>query len=237
MIVDTVLATMLLAATLAQPASSPAFQTVASSRMVAAAQARLLASLGSDGASARISVVGKPEDVTVLPGHLALDARQPAGHLPRERVGIPVDVSVNGEVVRRATVWFAVSVHRDVLGYSADAPRGSLPAALKLTRQGADVADVHGDLVADPSQLDGMRLRHAVLAGSPVLLEDFERVPDVDRQQRVEVDVAYGAIRMQTKGTAQAPGSAGDIVPVQVDGADVPVHARVTRKGVVEVDQ
>jgi len=232
-----VFATMLLAAALTRPSSSPALQTVASSRMVAAAQARLVASLGSDGANARISVVGKPEDVTVLPGHLALDARRPAGRLPRERVGIPVDVSVNGEVARRATVWFAVSVERDVLGYSTDAPRGSLPAALKLARQDTDVAAVHGDLVADPSQLEGLRLRHAVLAGSPVLLEDFERIPDVDRQERVEVIVAYGAIRMRTKGTAQSPGGTGDIVPILVDGADAPVHARVTSKGVVEVDQ
>jgi len=236
-IVGTVFATMLLATMLTQPTAAPALQTVASSRLVAVAQARLVASLGSDGPNARISVVGKPEDVTVLPGHLSLNARQPAGHLPRERVGISVDVSVNGEVVRRATVWFAVSVHREVLGYSADAPKGSLPTALKLVRQDADVAAVHGDLVADPSQLEGMRLRHAVLAGSPARLEDFERIPDVDRQERVEVDVAYGAVRMRTKGTAQAPGSTGDIVPVLVDGADAPVHARVTSKGVVEVDQ
>lgn len=230
-------ATMALAATLTRSVSSPSFQTVTSTRMVAAAQARLVASLGSNGARAQVSVVGKPEDVTVLPGRLVLDARKPGGRLPRERIGIAVDVRVNAEVVRTATVWFAVSVHRDVLGYSVDAPRGSLAAALKLSRQDADVAAVHGDLVVDPAQLNGMRLRHAVLAGSPVLLQDFERIPDVDRQERVEVDVAYGAIRMQTKGTAQAPGSTGSTVPVLVDGADVPVRARVTGKGVVEVDQ
>jgi flagella basal body P-ring formation protein FlgA len=84
-------------------------------------------------------------------------------------------------------------------------------------------------------QLGGTRLRHAVLAGSMVRADDFERIPDVDRQQRVHVEVALGAIRMQARGTAIAKGDAGDVVPVLVDGAESPVRARVVDKGEVEV--
>ena len=97
------------------------------------------------------------------------------------------------------------------------------------------MAAARGEPVRDARQIDGMRLRHAVLAGSMVRVGDFERVPDVDRQQRVHVDVALGAIRMQAQGTAIAKGDAGDVVPVLVDGAVSPVRARVTDKGEVEV--
>lgn len=215
--------------------ASPMLQTVASMRIVDVARSELDACLGNDKAVAQVSIVGKPEDVQVLPGKLTINARKPEGRWPRARVGMPVDISVNGEVVRSATVWFAVSVHHDIPGYATDAAMGTLASALKFVPHDADVAALQSGLVTDPHQLDGMRLRHAVLAGSPVLLEDFEHIPDVDRQQRVDVSASYGVIKLETKGTAIGRGNTGDTVLVLVDGAETPVHARVTDKGVVQV--
>ncbi|HUB90314.1 MAG TPA: flagellar basal body P-ring formation chaperone FlgA [Dyella sp.] len=216
-------------------AASPLLQTVPAARIVAVAQAEMDARLGNDKATAQLAVVGKPEDVQVLAGKLALKARQPEGRWPRSRVSVPVEVSVNGTVVRSATVWFAVSVQREVPTYALDASLGTAASALKFVSHDADIAALQGSLVTDPHQLDGMRLRHAVVAGSPVVLEDFERIPDVDRQQRVEVLESYGVIKLEAKGTAIGHGNAGDTVLVQVDGAEAPVRARITDKGVVQV--
>jgi flagella basal body P-ring formation protein FlgA len=227
-------AMLLLAVSVPALASSP-LQTVAAARLVDAAQAQLDACLGSDKAAAQVSVVGKPEDVQVLGGRIALQARKPAGRWPRARVSVPVDVLVDGAVVRSTTVWFAVSVSHDMAAYSTDAAIGTDASALKFASQAEDVAALQGTPITDPHQLDGMRLRHAVLAGSPVVLEDFERIPDVDRQQRVEVLASYGVIRLDAKGTAIGRGNAGDTVLVQVDGAEAPVRARVTDRGVVQV--
>jgi flagella basal body P-ring formation protein FlgA len=215
--------------------ASPMLQTVASVRIVDIARGELDACLGDDKAVAQVDVVGKPEDVQVLSGAIAIKARKPEGRWPRARVGMPVDISVNGQLVRSATVWFAVSVHRDVPGYAADAAMGTAAPALKFALHDEDVAMLQSAVVTDPSQLAGMRLRHPVLAGSPVLIEDFERIPDVDRQQRVDVMATYGVITLQTKGTAINRGNAGDTVLVLVDGAETPVHARITDKGVVQV--
>lgn len=227
-------AVLLLAFPLLLPAS-PVVQSVASARIVDAARAELDACLGADKSAAQVEIVGKPEDVKVLAGAVAIKARKPEGRWPRARVGMAVDISVNGEVVRSATVWFAVSVHRDVPAYAADAVIGTLASALKVTPQDVDVATLQSPIVVDPHQLDGMRLRHAVVAGSPVLLEDFERIPDVDRQQRVDVTVHYGVVTLRTKGTAIGRGNTGDIVQVLVDGGETPVQTRVTDKGVVQV--
>jgi len=216
-------------------AASPSLQTVPAVRIIDAAQTELDACLGGDKAAAQVTVVGKPEDVQVLAGALVLKARKPEGRWPRARVGVPVDVVVNGQVMRSTTVWFSVDVQREVPTYAVDAAMGTLASGLKFVPHDADVAAVQGDIVSDPHQLDGMRLRHAVMAGSPVLLEDFEHVPDVDRQQRVNVLASYGVIKLQAKGTAIGRGNAGDTVLVQVDGAEAPVHARVTDRGVVQV--
>lgn len=228
------LASLLLALSVSA-AASPSLQTVPAARIVNVAQAEMDACLGHDKATAQVDVIGRPEDVQVLAGKLTLKARKPEGRWPRSRVSVPVDVSVDGAVVRSATVWFAVSIQRDVPTYAADAPLGTLASALKFVPHAADIAALQGSLVTDPHQLDGMRLRHAVVAGSPEVLEDFERIPDVDRQQRVEVLESYGVIRLEAKGTAIGRGNAGDTVLVQVDGAEAPVRARITDKGVVQV--
>jgi len=226
---------LLMTVSLTVLATPRASQRVAALRIVAAARARVDARLGSEAATAKVSVVGAPTDVSVPAGAVRLAVHPPTGRWPRARIGVPVDVVVDGRVVRSTTVWFALEVQRKVLSYAADAPIGTVAESLKLVPRDVDIAAARGEPVLDPQQVDGMRLRHAVLAGSMARFEDFERIPDVDRQQRVHVEVALGAIRMRAQGTAIATGNAGDVVSVLVDGAESPVRARVVDKGEVEV--
>jgi flagella basal body P-ring formation protein FlgA len=231
-----ILSIVLLAAAPAIVSAAPqATQRIAAARIVAAARAQVDARLGSEAATSKVSVIGAPADISVPAGTVGLVVRPLAGRWPRARAGVPVAVTVDGKVARSTTVWFALEVQRKVLSYAGDAALGTAAGALTLVPRDVDMAAARGEPVRDARQIDGMRLRHAVLAGSMVRVGDFERVPDVDRQQRVHVDVALGAIRMQAQGTAIAKGDAGDVVPVLVDGAVSPVRARVTDKGEVEV--
>jgi len=231
------LATMLVWPSSALLASPRALQRVDASRLIAAARGQVDEKLGAERDSAQVAVVGKPEDVMVPAGAVSLQLHPLQGRWPRARVGVPVDICVDGRVVRSAAVWFALDVHRQVLGYAADAAAGTSGVALKLVPVDADVVLVQGDLVADPHELDHMRLRHPVMAGSVAVREDFERIPDVDLRERVQVKVAFGSIHMQAKGTATTRGNVNDVVSVLVDEAEAPVHARVIGKGVVEVVQ
>jgi flagella basal body P-ring formation protein FlgA len=226
---------LLMTASLTALATPRASQRVAATRIVAAARAQVDARLGHEAAAAKVSVVGAPKDVSVPAGAVSLTVRALTGRWPRARIGVPVDVVVDGRVARSATVWFALEVQREILSYAADAPIGAAAESLKLVSSDVNIAAARGEPVRNPQQIDGMRLRHAVLAGSMVRIEDFERVPDVDRQQRVHVALALGAIHMQAQGTAIAAGNAGDVVTVLVDDAESPVRARVIDKGEVEV--
>jgi flagella basal body P-ring formation protein FlgA len=228
---------MLVAVSLQTWAAAPVFQSVEAARIVAAARTQIDTRLAGDRATAAVTVIGAPEDVVVVPGKVTLKVHALTGRWPRARVGVPVDISVNDHMVRSATVWFALSVHRSVLTYTADAAIGTSAASLKLASQDAGVASVQGELPQSPHDVDGMRLRRPVLAGAVVVREDFEPMPDVDRQQRVQILVALGAIHLQARGTSNGKGNTGDIIPVLVDGAEAPVHARITDKGVVEVVQ
>ncbi|ULU23704.1 flagellar basal body P-ring formation chaperone FlgA [Dyella terrae] len=211
-------------------------QTVVASRLVDAAQIVLRERLPGNG-DATLSTMGAPEDVRVPTGAVSIKARDVSGRWPRSRVGVPVDVLVDGRVVRSATVWFAVSVRGKALTYSEDAAMGVPAQSLRTQAADIDMAALQETPVESPEALDGLRLRRPVQAGAPVLSSDFEKIPDVDRREKVRVLASYGAIHLTTHGVANSTGNAGDVVPVLVDGADVPVRARVTDKGVVEVVQ
>lgn len=232
-----VLLSLLMTAPLAAGATTRASQRIDAARLVAAARAQIDARLGSERETARITVVGMPEDLTVPAGTITLSLHPLTGRWPRARIGVPVEIGVDGRVVRSATVWFALDLHREVLSYAGNVPLGASAASLKLVPRDVDVAAVQGEVVQDLHDVNGMRLRRPALAGEVVVREDFERVPDVDRRGRVRVMVASGAIHMQARGTAMASGNAGDVVPVLVDSAEAPVRARITDRGVVEVVQ
>lgn len=211
-------------------------QVVPGSRLAGAAEGALREHLSTQG-EVTLTTIGTPEDVHVQGGELRLQVHPISGRWPRPRVGVPVDVMVDGRVARSATVWFALSVHDRVLTYGDDEPIGVLAQALRIHAADVDVAALAETPVDQQAALDGMRLRKPVQGGAAVLLSDFEKVPDVDRRQKVRVVASYGAIRLATHGVANEKGNAGDVVPVLVDGADEPVRARVTEKGVVEVVQ
>jgi len=78
-------------------------------------------------------------------------------------------------------------------------------------------------------------LRHAVLAETVAVRGDFERIPEVDRQEHVDVLATVGSVSLRTRGVAGKQGASGEVIPVLVDGADSPVLARVIDKGAVEV--
>jgi flagella basal body P-ring formation protein FlgA len=212
-------------------------QLVSASRLVEAARKAVQARLSTQAGEVSLTSIGMPEDVRVDRGAIDLKVRPISGKWPRSRIGVPVDVLVAGHVARSATVWFALTVQSRTLTYSEELPVGTAAAAIRPQMADVDVTSIDEVMVGKPEEIDGMRLRRSVRAGEPVLKADFERIPDVDRHQKVRVSVTYGAIRMATHGVANSAGNTGDVIPVLVDSADVPVRAKVTDKGVVEVVQ
>lgn len=209
-------------------------QTVAAARVVEVAREALLAQPVEPDTRLELQVVGQPADIALPSGAVEMRAQQPAGRWPRSRVAVPVQVQV-GQAQKTVTVWFAVKATRELTVYAVDAVQGTGFESLQ-TRQGdADVAQLQGHPVDATAAMKDRRLRRAMLAGLPVLEEDFEPVPDVDTRQQVTVLVRYGAIHVQTSGTALGKGGVGEMVAVLAAGADSPVQAKVTGKGVVEV--
>ena len=90
----------------------------------------------------------------------------------------------------------------------------------------------------DLHEIQGMRLRLPVQAGSTVVREDFERGAG---RRSTAADPGPGGLSgirsHEAHGLPLAKGNAGEIVPVLVDNAEAPVRARVIDKGEVQVVQ
>jgi flagella basal body P-ring formation protein FlgA len=217
------------------PPAHAAEQTVAAARVVAVARTALQALPLAPGTRLDLQVIGSPSDAVMPAGSLRIEAATPSGQWPRSRVAVPVRLLSAGHRTKTETVWFAVQAVRASAVYAADAGQGTPAGAVQTRLADVDTAQLHGHPAQALASMKGQRLRRAMLAGAPVLAEDFEPVPDVDARQQVTVLVRYGAIHLQTRGTALSAGDAGQTVAVLATGADSPVQARVAGKGVVEI--
>lgn len=229
----------ILAIVLLMPAASFAadVQQVDPGQVLEVARASLKDKLANTAGRTSLVALGAPEVMRVPAGKMELKVRPVQGAWPRSRVGVPVDISVNGQVVRSATVWFALQIERQAMTYGEAYPLGASASRLQMESGDIDVATISEAPIDSRDAIAGMRLRRAVRAGDPVLMKDFEAVPVVDRSDRVQVLASYGVIHLTTHGTANEPGGIGDIVAVLVDGAEAPSRARVTEKGVVQIVQ
>lgn len=201
---------------------------VAAAELVESARAAVQAKAAEAGmrieleVAGRVADVGYPEDAAV-PQVTALDWHEP---WLRSRIGVPVEVRAGG---RRTvvTVWFVASVPASGDVYADGFARGEQADRLSYRTGQVDLARLQGKRTAMPASLAGMRLRHAVRAGDPVMASDFEPIPMVSARQTVRVLVNRGAVSVSVAARALADGDAGRTIPVLPSGATRPVRARV----------
>jgi flagella basal body P-ring formation protein FlgA len=211
-------------------------QAVTAGRLAEVARAVLLAQEAPAGTLVRFEQIGGAGDAMVADGKLEVRADSLTGRWPRSRVAVPVHIYVDGGVVRSVALWFRVEAWRDGWALSADAPAGTSAGSLRWLQKKVDVATLRETPLQSSEQVTGMRLRRTLRAGTALMLEDFEGVPDVEPRYPVQIDLQYGSIHLHGKGVALASGSKGDTVLVRLDHSDAPVRARVVGPREVEVE-
>lgn len=202
--------------------------------VVAAAEAAVRTRL-ADAPGAQLTVTGRPQGLALPTGDVTFSARPVTGNWPRRRFVVAVDVLQHGHAVRTVPVSFELSTSARGWLYSGDLRSHAIVDDTVTTAGDADIAKLHGTPVQDVASLAGLRLRRGVHAGDVAVMEDFEKVPDIDIRQRVRVIASQGAIRLESGGLALASGNRGDVVSVRVDGGEQPVRATVIDKGVTQV--
>jgi flagella basal body P-ring formation protein FlgA len=144
-------------------------------------------------------------------------------------VAVPGEPAVTVAVAGR-------SVHRVMLMVAAHRlePGTALGPQDFTEREVADPA-ARGALLRDPGAAAGRTVRHAVVAGAPVPLDDLVALPTIARGQRVRMEIASPGIAVTAIGVALGDAGTGETVDVLNPVSRAVVRAEVLGPGRVSV--
>lgn len=224
------------AAVLAASNAAPV-QVLPAERIEAQVRSALAERLARISSDAQVQVQSMLREQTLPAGAVAIRVGEIAGRWPRTRIAVPVRLLVDGQAVRDMTVRVELHDKREVLTYAAGYAAHRAFAALRLVPAVVDMTCCAGSALAEKDQSSDVRLKRAVRAGQPVMIEDFEAVPEVVAREPVEIEVTLGRIHLATTGVALHDGRTGDKIDVRASASGETVQARVVAKQKVIVDE
>jgi flagella basal body P-ring formation protein FlgA len=139
---------------------------------------------------------------------------------------------------RRFVVWASVNLSVKELRVTAAEPLrpGQTLRPTQLRVEEVEVFPQPGKFLSTSEQVSGRVLRRAVEKGAAIQSEWLEPARDVLRGESVHVEAGAGAARLEFEGVAEAPGTAGQVIPVKNPQSQKRFFARVEGKGRVVVD-
>jgi flagella basal body P-ring formation protein FlgA len=185
----------------------------------------------------RISLVGNLERLMLPDGAVQAVPQVITVGAVAKRMCVHMHVTVDNLPYRTIPLWFAVEAERPVATASEDLHAGEALLPEKFSTRLMDATLLRSDPVSPESIRPALRLKHALAGGAPLLAAHVETLPPVVRNQRVEVRVVTGPIRIETSAIAMADGRLGELVRVRNVAADKEAfNARVVADGVVMID-
>ncbi len=227
---------LLLAVTLATAVDSPG-QVLTSAEIGTAVASGVRARLRSAGSTAKVEVVGRIRAQDLPPGEVKVELGDIGGRWPRERVGMPVQLRVDGRHVRSMTVWVELRDEREVPTYAETYPAHTPGSEIQIEPAVVDMICCAGPAVDSAAELEGRRIERSVKSGAPVMQSDLEAIPDVLAQSEVAIVVRRGSVRVMTTGVALDDGELGDLVSVRPRESRVAIQSRVVAEQKVLVDE
>ena len=90
-------------------------------------------------------------------------------------------------------------------------------------------------LATSIDQAAGRLLRRSLRAGTPIQTSWLEMPKEVNRGDKVRVEVRSGSAHLEMEGRAEASGSVGESIPVSNPASKKAFRARIEGKGRVSV--
>lgn len=212
-------------------------QPIEGDSLVDAAAVELARFHGAHYKSLELRPVGDVQGLQAPFGKVELHARpMPADGISR-RVGVRVDVRIDGNHYRTVPVWFEGRAVRPVMTAKFPRQSGEPLRTADFAWTPLDVAAyASGPVPAEELMSERLRLRRPLAAGEPLLREHVEERPAVARNDSVKVALAQGGIVIETNGIALADAHVGEPVKVRNPESNEQFAALVVAPGVVRVE-
>ena|GEM_PF-1304014 len=207
--------------------------TVASTR--AAAEGCILGAFSGRG-----EVVVETVEVPDLGDLAGRDLEIRSRLMRRPDLGQIVPVAVEfwrGETrVGHTAVTARVQVFRDVLVTTRKLARSAVVDPDAVTIERRDVRSLGDQVYASVGEVLGLRARRMVAEGRVLVAGDLERIPLVERGERVRAVVTIGGVTVWATAVALDDGACGDLIDVKNDRTGKRLRGVVEAQGVVRVE-
>lgn len=151
------------------------------------------------------------------------------------RVSVTVALYVGDRLVKRGVVSPYVRIADRVVVAKHPLARGQVVTEADVAIAERDRAASPGDAVREERELVGQRTKRPIAPDQALRVRDFERVPLVERGDRVTLVLEHGPLRVQALGRAQETGGEGDWIRVVNIDSKREVNGRVDGEGRVRV--
>ncbi len=158
----------------------------------------------------------------------APDARGP--------LAVSIEFWKDGQRVDRRAASADLHVYRDVWVAARRIDRNAVIETDDLTIERRDVRLLMGRCFASEVNVVGLRTRRMMAVGDVLSAGDIEKVPVIERGDRVRVTVAVGAVMVTASGVALEDGAEGQVIGVKNDRSGKRLEGTVVARGEVRVD-
>ncbi len=174
-------------------------------------------------------------DRSRFPGPLRIEFSTRSRSPFRGRVPITVALHAGSSLVKRSVISPYVRVTNRVVVPARDLRRGDVLSAGDLAYAELDDARVAKDVVREIEVAVGLRMKRSLRKDQALRSSQLERVPVVERGDRVMLVLESGLLQIQATGKAEESGAAGEWIRVRNLQSRREISGRVDREGRVHV--
>lgn len=182
-----------------------------------------------------VDLVG-PTDKIILPegkveySVTLLDSRGPLG-----RRGYQIDFKGEGKDFGSLRVMAAVMIEMEVVAVSHPLKRYQIIREEDLFMKKIGFHDLSGNLLFDPKEVVGKRVKRFIKPGTPLTEEMIEETPVVKKGDRVVIIIESGGLIISAAGEARMDGARGKMIEVINSDSKKRIFAEVVDSGRVKV--
>ena len=168
-------------------------------------------------------------------GAVDLLVRPSSGRSHARSVPVVLELRRGPVVVREYPVIADVRYFDQVLVAARPIRRSEALTEAVVMAERREVTTMLGRYLSDPVEVQGMQAKMRIGVGRPVQARFVERIPVVNRGDRVRIRAQIGGITAVTVGIAREGGAAGDQIVVQNASSREKLLAEVVAPGLVRV--
>ncbi len=146
-----------------------------------------------------------------------------------------VDYLKDGRLVARVRVLGYVEVRVPVVVLKRPVSRWEILSTEDLAIEKRPLTRLPQDVISDPGEAVGKRVRYGLPAGRPLRASQIEVPPVIRRNQIVKIVARSRFLTVTAKGQARQDGRPGEIIRVRNLSSKKEIYARVVSPEVVEV--